>query len=92
MKTRIRKITTDEVDRHSNELISEFFEHYEEVCATAQEKKDINVVFQGWAIQKISSLQLVTTELARCVNTLSAADTSSIPPRTRPSTRRRSKK
>jgi hypothetical protein len=83
MKTRIRNITTAEVDRHSNELINEFFEHYEEVSAAAPDKQDINVVFQGWAIQKISSLQLVVVELTRCLNALGTAEADSTPPRPR---------
>jgi hypothetical protein len=83
MKTRIRNITTEEVDRHSNELIGEFFEHYEEVSAAAPDKQDINVIFQGWAIQKISSLQLVVVELTRCLNALDAAELGTTPPRTR---------
>jgi hypothetical protein len=83
MKARIRKITTEEVDAHSNELMDEFFEHYAEVCAAAQEKKDINAVFQGWAIQKLSSLQLITIELARCTKVLEAAETANVPPRPR---------
>lgn len=83
MKTRIRNITTEEVDRHSQELIGEFFEHYEEVCAAAPDKQDVNVIFQGWAIQKISSLQLVVVELTRCLNALSPAADGSTPPRSR---------
>jgi hypothetical protein len=87
MKPRIRNIKTEEVDAHSNELMDEFFEHYAEVCAAAHEKQDINVVFQGWAIQKLSSLQLITIELARCIKVLSTTETANIPLRTR---RRRS--
>ena len=83
MKARIRKIKTEEVDAHSNELMDEFFDHYAEVCAAAQEKKDVNVVFQGWAIQKLSSLQLITIELARCIKVLGTAETANVSPRTR---------
>jgi hypothetical protein len=83
MKTNFRKITPAKIDAHSNELMNEFFEHYTEVCAAAQEKRDINVVFQGWAIQKISSLQLIVTELTRCVTALNTVEPSSIPSHTR---------
>jgi hypothetical protein len=83
LKARIRTIKTEEVDTHSNELMDEFFEHYAEVCAAAQEKKDINVVFQGWAIQKLSSLQLITIELARCIKVLSTPEAAKVSPRAR---------
>ena len=83
MKARIRSIKTEEVDAHSNKLMDEFFEHYDEVCAAAQEQKDINVVFQGWAIQKLSSLQLITIELARCIKVLSVPESATVSPRTR---------
>jgi hypothetical protein len=83
MKTRIRNITTADIDRHSNELMREFFEHYEEVRAAEPDKQDINVIFQGWAIQKISSLQLIVVELTRCLNALGAAEADSTPPRPR---------
>ncbi len=83
MKTNFRKITAAKVDAHSNELMAEFFEHYTEVCAAAHEQKDINVVFQGWAIQKLSSLQLIVTELTRCVIALNGVEPSADLPRTR---------
>jgi len=56
------------IDENSNKLIDEFHEHFEQVknqhdeeCGC--EKLDNSSVFEGWAIQKISALQIVILQL-----------------------------
>ena len=70
MKTDVGKVTPEQIDAHSEELVHEFFEHYHQVLEADPDKNDINVVFHGWAIQKIAGLQLIVLELAQRLNTI----------------------
>ena len=51
-----------EVDRRSQELIDEFFEHLQQVRARGH-YPDQRIIFEGWCIQKIASLQILVEKL-----------------------------
>ena len=56
----------EQVDAKSDELMIEFDQHYAELVEAHPEhegKRDL--VFQGWMIQKVASLQLCVSELER---------------------------
>jgi hypothetical protein len=59
-----------QVDAKSKELMREFSQHYQEFIEAHPDRKDINIVFQGWAIQKIAGLQLVVLELGARLNAI----------------------
>jgi len=72
MRAAIKTATPDQIDAHSEELMQEFFQHFKEVSAANDQPQSIDTVFQGWAIQKIASLQLAVLQLAQA--TLSGDD------------------
>lgn len=66
-------IIGSQVDAKSEELMQEFFQHYQEFIETYPDKQDKNIVFQGWVVQKIAGLQLVVMELAERLNAIAGS-------------------
>lgn len=67
-------ISTQDIDDHSAELMRDFYEHYKEAVAHMEKNPPsatwVNapyrgLVFESWAIQKLSSLQLLVFEQAK---------------------------
>lgn len=58
-------VTVEAIDQRSNLLMNELFEHQREMMDTVS---DPRVVYEGWIIQKIASLQLLVIDLAAQVN------------------------
>ena len=61
----------NEIDKQTEKLIKEFYEHYKEYIKLRPddvEKK--NEIFQGWIIQKIAGIQISIIELAKQINSL----------------------
>lgn len=71
------------IDAHSQELMQEFFQHFREVSAASDKPQSIDTVFQGWAIQKISSLQLIILDLTQDIIDLKRATSKTSPTRRR---------
>ena len=47
-------VDTEVLDQKANELIDEFYEHYDELCAeTPICEMNQRAVFEGWVIQKL---------------------------------------
>ena len=64
-------VDTEVLDQKANELIDEFYEHYDELCAE-NPNQEINqrAVFEGWVIQKIANLQVITLNQQKMISTL----------------------
>jgi ubiquinone biosynthesis protein UbiJ len=70
------------IDQRSEELLEEFRRHADEVIESLERKHaeliaseggvDMGRIYQGWATQKIASLQLVVEELCERVANLEA--------------------
>lgn len=58
----------ESIDAHSLELMKEFLQHYQELVTARESPPDMNIVFQEWVMQKISSLQLAVLYLADVMN------------------------
>lgn len=58
-------ITVEAIDQRSKVLMDEFFEHREEMKGTVS---DPRLVYEGWMIQKVASLQLLVMELTAQLN------------------------
>lgn len=58
-------ITVEAIDQRSKVLMDEFFEHREEMKGTVP---DPRLVYEGWMIQKVASLQLLVMELTAQLN------------------------
>jgi len=54
---------TKEIQLQTDKLITEFFDHYEQVKNSESEPIDQRVAFEGWIIQKIAGLQVLLKEL-----------------------------
>jgi len=72
--SKIKTATPTEVDAHAETLMAEFFSHVDEVRAKSEKTEELDDIFQGWAIQKIASLQLMVLELSRCVIEMDARE------------------
>ncbi len=55
----IKNKIAKEVDELANNLINEFYSHYNEVSESKNSVLDQSKVFEGWVIQKIAGLQLM---------------------------------
>ncbi len=55
----IKNKITKEVDELANNLINEFYSHYNEVSKSENSVLDQSKMFEGWVIQKIAGLQLM---------------------------------
>ena len=63
------KLAERQVDAKSEELIKEFYDHFEVYKKLHPEDKDRkDEVFQGWIIQKIAGLQLSIIEISERIN------------------------
>jgi hypothetical protein len=70
MKDQTEDHNGQKVDAISNELIEEFWEHVEECKRTNPQMTDPNIIFQGWAIQKIAGLHGLTLNLVERISEL----------------------
>lgn len=48
-----------EIQLQADKLITEFFDHYEQMKNSETKPIDQRVVFEGWIIQKIAGLQVL---------------------------------
>lgn len=64
---RAKKLLEQQVEAISDELMNEFFKHAGDFKRENPKLKDDNIIFQGWAIQKIAGLQVVASNLAERV-------------------------
>jgi hypothetical protein len=55
---------TAPVDAKSEELMQEFAQHCEMVRQAHPEATDLDLIFQGWVIQKVAGLQVAVLRLA----------------------------
>ncbi len=55
----IKNKIAKEVDELANNLITEFYSHYNEVSERENSVMDQSKVFEGWVVQKIAGLQLM---------------------------------
>lgn len=55
----IKNKKAKEVDELANNLITEFYSHYNEVSERENSVMDQSKVFEGWVVQKIAGLQLM---------------------------------
>jgi hypothetical protein len=58
------------IDANSSELMDEFEEHRRAFTAAHPEMTDTSLIFQGWIIQKISSMQLLIQDQVQAINTI----------------------
>jgi hypothetical protein len=65
----IEQMAGHQVNARADELMEEFFQHYEEFVQTHPDMTDKHIVFEGWVVQKIAGLQLVVLELAQRLDT-----------------------
>ena len=61
-------LTKEQINARSEELMQEFFRLFQELTKADPDRTDLNIVFQGWAIQKIAFLQLAILELESDLN------------------------
>jgi len=52
-----------EIQLHANKLITEFFDHYEQMENSEAKPIDQRIAFEGWIIQKVAGLQVLLKEL-----------------------------
>jgi hypothetical protein len=55
----------EQVDQQSEDLMEEFFEHYDRFVEAHPDKTDKTKIFGGWVVQKIAGLQVAVIQLAR---------------------------
>ena len=61
----------NEIDKQTEMLIKEFYEHYDAYIALRPEDAEKkNEIFQAWVIQKIAGMQISIIELAKHINVL----------------------
>jgi len=58
-----QQIMFEKIDKNSELLMNEFQSHCNEVYDKVDKNADKRAIFEGWAIQKISSLQLTVIDL-----------------------------
>lgn len=58
------------VDENTEVLIKEFYQHYEDLKKSGNEDIGKRTAYEGWAIQKISSLQVTVLELHKQIQKL----------------------
>ena len=64
-------VDTEVLDQKANELIDEFYEHYDKLCAeNPNQEMNQRAVFEGWVIQKIANLQVITLNQQKMISTL----------------------
>ena len=62
-------MTEKQVEEKSDELVKEFYDHFEEYTKLYPEDKDKkDEIFNGWVIQKIAGLQLSILHISERVN------------------------
>ena len=59
-----------QIDAKTRELMQEFFEHVRDVRKLPPKKHDPRKIFEGWAIQKIASLQFTVLQLGDQIDRL----------------------
>ena len=72
MKNPKQEKVPDPVETLANELVEEFWEHVAECKRANPTMSDSNVIFQGWAIQKIAGLYSLTLTLSQQVAQMQA--------------------
>ena len=60
-------ITEEQIDAQTNELLKEFAEHWTDCRALGpiEVNNERSTIFEGWALQKIASIQLLIIELVK---------------------------
>ena len=55
-------LSTEKVDKRSEELIHEYYQHRQE-CKASSPDLDDRTIFEGWIIQKIAGIQTIILSL-----------------------------
>lgn len=67
-------ISPEEIDARAKELITEFQDHLSAVRASGNPSVETDIIFRGWAFQKIAYLQLCVIKFQQVFNDQLADD------------------